>query len=121
MIGENDDDDPWPYLGQNLACLVLDEDTISMLASLEFGEGGHLEDYSTFKGKNIKVVDSSWTRQPTEWPGQDPNARPYRGVDQCPIVSLDSLYFELTLSSWGGQMRENFPYYKRCYYKERLS
>lgn len=111
----NEDDHPVPMLGWTMACLVLDEMAIYMLANLEFGEEGTRRDYKDFQGKSIKIVDVLWVRQPTEWPDSVPNARPYRGVDECPIVFLGNLYLDLTKSTWSGALRELFPLQKYCY------
>lgn len=110
---------PWPP-ARNMVCLVLEGETASMLASLEFvgveSDRDHLEEYKAFEGKTIKAVDSSWYRQPLEW-RSDTNSvheRVYRGVDQCPIVFLFDLYFDFTLGS-SGAMRDLFPMHDRCY------
>ncbi|KAJ5974095.1 hypothetical protein N7481_011305 [Penicillium waksmanii] len=110
---------PWPP-ARNMVCLVLDGETASMLASLEFveveGDRDHLEEYRAFEGKNIKVVDSSWSCQPLEWwpDTNSTHARAYRGVDQCPIVFLRDLYFDITLGC-SDTMRDLYPLHDRCY------
>lgn len=104
-------DCPRPMIGSTMACLVLDEKAITMLAGLQFGEEDTMKDYRAFKGKSIKIIDVCWVREPTEWP-DDPNARPYRGVDECPIVYLRSLYFRLNNGSF---LDELFPLQNVCY------
>lgn len=110
---EEDRDRPDPMLGSTMACLVLDKNTIDMLADLEFGEKDTMKDYDVFKGKNIKVIDIFWVRESTEWPDSD--GPPYRGVDECPIVFLRSLYYKLTHGADGGVMEEIFPMQTTCY------
>ncbi|KAJ5404502.1 hypothetical protein N7509_004373 [Penicillium cosmopolitanum] len=106
----NEEDCPTPMLGWTMVCFVLDEMAITMLANLEFGEEDTMRDYKAFKGKNVKVVDLFWVRQPTEWPDSVvPNARPYRGADECPIVFLRYLYRRLTKETWGGTLEDLFP------------
>lgn len=100
---------PWPP-ARNMGCLVLDGTTASMLADHKFMEspddGDYLDEYREFEGKNIKVVDSSWSRQPTEWwPDDSLQERPYRGVDLYPIVFLRDLYFDITLAACRDSMR----------------
>lgn len=106
------DDYPTPMLGSTMACLALDEKAIDMLAALQFGEEDTMKDYCAFEGKNIRVIDVLWVREPTEWPDSDPNARLYRGADDCPIVFLRSLYFKLTN---GSVLDELFPLQNVCY------
>lgn len=57
-----------PMLGRNMACLVLDENAIAMLANLDFSEEDVMADYRAFRGKNYQSLGYCWVRQPTEWP-----------------------------------------------------
>ena len=108
----NEEDSPEIFIGSTVGCLVFDEKTITMLADLEFDDS--VRDYSSFKGNNIKITDLFWVRGETEWPDL-PNARPYRGVDECPIVCLQSLNSEFSTSGFGGELEDRFPLQSKYY------
>lgn len=69
---------------RNVACLVLDEATISTLANLCFPENP-MDDYEAFSDVTIKAVDI-WCQRSSANPESS-----YRGVGNCPIVALDWL------------------------------
>jgi hypothetical protein len=79
---------------RNLACLVLDEETINMLAEIALPDD-LTYDRLGLKERTIKVVDGFWVRPP---PGSKP-WEPYRGVGHCPLPDLARLYQEGTSGS----------------------
>ncbi|KAB8264821.1 hypothetical protein BDV32DRAFT_144858 [Aspergillus pseudonomiae] len=73
---------------RNLACFILDEDDISMLAELKFSEDAK-QDFGVFGGKNLRLIDGMWRRPQF-------SDRPCRGVRYCPINSLGRIYQTIT-------------------------
>ncbi|OJJ85527.1 uncharacterized protein ASPGLDRAFT_24548 [Aspergillus glaucus CBS 516.65] len=97
-----DDEERFVPPARNVACLVLDEATISMLVNLSFPEDP-MDDHKAFSEVTIKVVDIWWQRS---------SAHPessYRGVGDCPIVSLDRLYLMLMSGVNSGAMEDLHP------------
>lgn len=97
-----DDEERFVPPARNVACLALDEATISMLVNLSFPEDP-MDDHKAFSEVTIKVVDIWWQRS---------SAHPessYRGVGDCPIVSLDKLYLMLMSGVNSGAMEDLHP------------
>lgn len=97
-----DDEERFVPPARNVACLVLDEATISMLANLSFPEDP-MNDCKAFNKMTIKVVDI-WWQHSSAHPGSS-----YRGVGDCPIVSLDRLYLMLMSGGNSGAMEDLHP------------
>lgn len=82
------EDDVVPPPARNLACLILDEESIAMLAGLEFPESFE-NDSKKFEKKTLKVIDVQWNRP-------ERSATSYRGKGNIQITNLARLYLELT-------------------------
>lgn len=78
-------------------CLVLDEASITMLASLMF-TGDAKSDSDRFESMNVRVVDCTW-RRPAELASNDS----WRGVGDVSIVGL-AVLFEMIASPIRGHL-----------------
>lgn len=106
-----DDFDLWPR-ARYMACLVLDEQAVSMLVNVpqfEDLEGRYrTEEQERFLTTKVvlKVIDRFWDRPPTGTLVHED----YRGVVDCPIGQLALLYRELTANSGTGAVEEFYEH-----------
>lgn len=95
-----------------MACLVLDERAVSMLANVpqfeDLEERYRAEEQERFLTTKVvlKVIDRFWERPPT---GTLVHGD-YRGVVDCPIGQLSLFYRELTANSGTGAVEEFYEH-----------
>lgn len=106
-----DDFDLWPR-ARYMACLVLDERAVSMLANVpqfeDLEERYSAEEQERFLTTKVvlKVIDRFWERPPPITLVHDD----YRGVVDCSIGRLALLYRELTAHSGTGAVEEFYEH-----------
>ncbi|KAB8204646.1 hypothetical protein BDV34DRAFT_226262 [Aspergillus parasiticus] len=74
---------------RNVACFILDENDVSMLAELKFSEDP-TQNFGEFERKKLRLIDGTWRRPQF-------SHKQYRGIRYCPIHSLGRIYQIITL------------------------
>lgn len=95
----SDDEDQIVPPARNMACFVLDEEKVVMLADLSLPDDP-MQEYELFSQKTVKVLDAYWHRPSTS------NGSSYRGMGYCSITSLHWLY---TLLTSGDRIEDFHP------------
>ncbi|KAI9933733.1 hypothetical protein MW887_004805 [Aspergillus wentii] len=88
---------------RNLACFILDEAAIDMLAGISNIPDNLLEFLQVFKNKTITVVDGFWD------PSRQNPWESYRGVGQLALSGLVEFYTDVTRSANAGAMADLHP------------
>ncbi|KAI9923739.1 hypothetical protein ASPWEDRAFT_45676 [Aspergillus wentii DTO 134E9] len=105
---DEDQDDPTGISAflppaRNLACFLLDEAAINILADISNIPDDLLEFLRIFKNKTITIVDGFWDRL------RQKNQESYRGVGQLDISGLVEFYTEVMIRANAGAMADLHP------------